>query len=123
MTMRPALGGRPRPRIPNEKRSLPVLADRGSRVAQLGVSYGALVGATSGLTSPDELAEQVAEGPSPPHMDRARARGKRTRRHARATGEADATLTERHVAALEDLDYHPALFSISDELSSDPRLG
>lgn len=37
-------------------------------------------------------------------------------RHARATGEDGATLSEKHVTALAALDYHPALFGITDEL-------
>ena len=43
-------------------------------------------------------------------------------RHARATAEARA-LTERHVEALEALDDHPALFSLSDELVERSQAG
>ena len=44
-------------------------------------------------------------------------------RHARGTGEAGTTLTERHVEALEKLDFHPALFAISDELIERSQAG
>lgn len=44
-------------------------------------------------------------------------------RHARATGDAAASLTEAHVKALEALDHHPALFTITDELMERSQLG
>lgn len=44
-------------------------------------------------------------------------------RHARATGKRGQMLTERHVDALAKLDYHPALFAISDELIERSQAG
>jgi len=44
-------------------------------------------------------------------------------RHARATGEDGAKLTEQHVEALAALDYHPALFAITDELVERSQAG
>lgn len=44
-------------------------------------------------------------------------------RHARATGEDGAELTEQHVEALTALDYHPALFAITDELIERSQAG
>lgn len=44
-------------------------------------------------------------------------------RHARATGDAGQALTDRHVEALAALDYHPALFSITDELMERSQAG
>lgn len=44
-------------------------------------------------------------------------------RHARATGEPGTTLTEAHVEALAKLDYHPALFAITDELVERSQAG
>jgi hypothetical protein len=44
-------------------------------------------------------------------------------RHARATGEQGVTLADEHIKALVDLEYHPALFAISDELVERAQAG
>lgn len=44
-------------------------------------------------------------------------------RHARAAGGDGEALTEKHVEALTALDYHPALFAITDELVERSQAG
>jgi hypothetical protein len=44
-------------------------------------------------------------------------------RHARVDGHSGApTLTDEHIAALRELDYHPALFAIGDEVIERSRM-
>lgn len=44
-------------------------------------------------------------------------------RHARATGEQGVTLADEHIKALVDLEYHPVLFAINDELVERAQAG